>query len=318
MIAKSDNLLRIGHWCVNPLSGQLSRGDESVRLEARPLRLLLHLAARAGEVVSIDELLDEVWTGVVVTPDSVYQAITSLRRVLGDDPKQPAYIATVPRLGYRMIADVEPLGAARGADSVAATVVAPATVATPTVGTPQPALRSRGPLFAGIAIAIVLAFVAVYGFAGRQREEHAVEVGAAQSHPRSIGVVPFLDLTEGMHEETFADGMTEELIGKLSKVAGLKVPAPTASFFYKDKQVAVGEIGRALGVAYLLDGSVRQAGDRLRVSARLVRADDGFVLWSENYDRPLGDILMVQDDIATEVRKALLVEIDGAVRPQVN
>ena len=77
-----------------------------VRVEARTMRLLLYLADRAGEVVSIDELLKEVWSGVIVTSDSVYQAVASLRRVLGDDPEQPTYIATVPRLGYRMVAPV--------------------------------------------------------------------------------------------------------------------------------------------------------------------------------------------------------------------
>src|SRR5215510_2830050 len=98
--------LRIGAWRVDPATGQISRGAEVERLEARNLRLLLCLAQRAGEVVSIDDLLGEVWSGVIVTPDSVYQAVASLRRVLGDDPKQPVYIATVPRLGYRMIAGV--------------------------------------------------------------------------------------------------------------------------------------------------------------------------------------------------------------------
>ncbi|HEX4969731.1 MAG TPA: transcriptional regulator, partial [Steroidobacteraceae bacterium] len=94
--------LRIGDWLANPMSGELSRGEERVRLEARTMRLLLCLAERPGEVVSIDTLLSQVWSGVVVTPDSVYQAVAGLRRLLGDDAKQPAYIVTVPRLGYRL------------------------------------------------------------------------------------------------------------------------------------------------------------------------------------------------------------------------
>src|SRR3954469_10489968 len=96
----------MGAWRVDPAIGQISRGEETVRVEARTMRLLLCLAQRAGEVVSIEDLLNEVWSGVIVTPDSVYQGVTSLRRVLGDDPKRPTYIATVPRLGYRMIASV--------------------------------------------------------------------------------------------------------------------------------------------------------------------------------------------------------------------
>src|ERR1700704_287340 len=101
-------LLRIGAWCVNPTSGQISRDGETARVEVRTMRLLLCLAGDAGEVVSIDDLLNQVWSDVIVSPDSVYQAVTSLRRLLGDDPKQPTYIETVPRLGYRMVATVSP------------------------------------------------------------------------------------------------------------------------------------------------------------------------------------------------------------------
>ena len=100
--------LRVGAWCVDPRFGQISRQGEVFRVEARTMKLLLCLAGRAGEVVSVDDLLAEVWSSVVVTPDSVYQAVASLRRVLGDDAKQPEYIATVPRLGYRMVAAVSP------------------------------------------------------------------------------------------------------------------------------------------------------------------------------------------------------------------
>src|SRR5579859_4410090 len=99
-------MLRIGEWTVDPASGEMARAGEQARLEVRALRLLLYLAERQGQVVSIDELLTQVWPGVTVSSDSVYQAVTSLRRQLGDDPRQPSYIATVPRLGYRMVAAV--------------------------------------------------------------------------------------------------------------------------------------------------------------------------------------------------------------------
>src|ERR1043165_2868028 len=101
-------VLRIGDWRVDPRAGRISRGAEAVRVDARMMRLLLCLAERPGEVVSIEHLLTHVWAGVVVTPDSVYQAVASLRRLLGDDAKESVYIATVPRLGYRMVAAVSP------------------------------------------------------------------------------------------------------------------------------------------------------------------------------------------------------------------
>jgi len=124
-------------------------------------------------------------------------------------------------------------------------------------------------------------------------------------------VLPFLDLTEEMNHGPFADGMTEELIDKLSKIPGLQVPAPTSSFYFKGKKMAIAEIAKTLGVAYILDGSVRKSGARVRVDARLIRADHGYVVWSETYDRPLDDILMVQDDIAGEVTKALRASIEA-------
>jgi len=123
--------------------------------------------------------------------------------------------------------------------------------------------------------------------------------------------MPFLDLTEGMKEETFADGMTEELIDRLSKIPGLRVPPPTSSFYFKGKQITIADIAKSLGVAYVLDGSVRKSGARLRVATRLIRADSGYVVWNETYDRPLDDILMIQDDIAGEVTKALKTSIEA-------
>jgi len=144
---------------------------------------------------------------------------------------------------------------------------------------------------------------------------------AIASQPqKSIAVLPFLDLTDTMNEEPFADGMTEELIDKFSKIPGLRVPPPTASFYFKGQlwprshgtaQITIAEIAKKLAVAYVLDGSVRKSGARLRVDARLIRADNGYVVWSESYDRPFDDILMVQDDIAGEVTKALRASIEA-------
>ena len=122
-------------------------------------------------------------------------------------------------------------------------------------------------------------------------------------------MLPFLDLTEGMQEEEFADGMTEELIDRFSKLPGLRVPAPTASFYFKGKRIPLAEIAKTLGVGYVLDGSVRKSGPRRRITARLFCADSGYVIWSETFDRSCSDILAVQDDIANEVTKALRASI---------
>jgi len=272
--------LQIGDWRIDPQLGQMSRGTETVRLEARALRLLMYLANRAGETVGIEELLDQVWSGVVVTQDSVYQAITALRRLLGDDAKQPTYIVTVPRLGYRLIAPVR------------AAVEDPA-LAVPMLSVPTRARTTRR--IALVCAAIALAVISLFYW-----------LASATPDAKSVAVLPFLDLTsQAMDEEYFADGLTEELIDRLSSEAGFKVPSASASFYYKNQSLPPSRIAQELGVVYLLEGSLRESGDILRITARLTRAADGYVLWTTTYERPKADRLQIQDEIARKVAAAL-------------
>jgi transcriptional activator of cad operon len=178
--------------------------------------------------------------------------------------------------------------------------------------TPKTGLRRKAGLRWGAGAVLCSAIVIAFLFHGKVAKNNHSAAPAVAAHPeRSIAVLPFLDLTEGMHEEEFADGMTEELIDKFSKIPGLRVPSPTSSFYYKGKRIPVADIAKTLGVAYVLDGSVRKSGARLRVAARLIRADNGYVVWSETYDRALDDLLVVQDDIAGEVTKALRASIEA-------
>jgi TolB-like protein len=181
-----------------------------------------------------------------------------------------------------------------------------AQVPVPTSGT-----RARlALLFAATAIAFIAVVTGLLWRGAKLASNRASIASAANSQaPKSIAVLPFLDLTEGMKEEEFADGMTEELIDKFSKIPGLRVPPPTSSFYFKNKKVSVADFAKRLGVAYVLDGSVRKSGGRVRVAARLMRADTAYVIWSETYDRPWSDIVMVQDDIASEVIKALATSL---------
>jgi TolB-like protein/DNA-binding winged helix-turn-helix (wHTH) protein len=305
MVPKVTTTLRIGDWRVFPGACEIVRNGEAVRLEQRTMRLLLCLANRPGAIVSIDEVLNEVWAGVAVSSDSVYQAVASLRRVLGDDPKNPTYIANVPRLGYRMVAQV------------ALEPEAPETAeaGTETAGTPHSRAWSAGRLrlawAAGTAIVIcaaVGAFLLLRGPSAHANRQPA----AAASPSTSVAVLPILDLTPGMQDEEFADGITEELIDKLSKVPGFQVPPPTSSFALKGKQPSAAEAARALGVAYVLDGSVRKSGTWVRVDVRLIRASTGFVIWSETYDQPKSDILTIQDDISNKVTAALKASLGSA------
>jgi transcriptional activator of cad operon len=252
-------MMRIGDWSVYPATDEIARNGRAVRVEARTMRLLLYLAEHAGEVVSIEELLKEVWPGVIVTSDSVYQAVASLRRVLGDDPKQPTYIATVPRRGYALIASVGETAAATASGT------------------------HRSLLGAGVLVALAAAIALVLH---------------SQSTKTSIAILGFIDLTDGMTQEAFVDGMTDEIVDKLSKVPTFRVTAPMTP--------------KPEDATYVLDGSVRRSPTTYRIAARLSRADNHYVVWSETYDRPVGDLLAVQDDIATQVARALKASIDSA------
>jgi TolB-like protein/Tfp pilus assembly protein PilF len=171
------------------------------------------------------------------------------------------------------------------------------------------ALKSRRAW--GIAAAIVvLALVAAYFVTGRARLHWQIATTIPVA-AKSIAVLPFVDMSEKKDQEYFGDGMAEEIIDLLAKVPDLLVPARTSSFYFKGKSTKVPEIARELGVAQVLEGSIRRSGDRIRVTAQLVRADTGYHLWSETYDRPLDDIFKVQDDIANAVVQALQVTLMG-------
>jgi len=282
--------LRIGAWRVDPAAGQISRNGEVVRLEARSLRLLLDLAEHAGEVVSIDELLDRVWAGVIVTPDSVYQAVASLRRVLGDDPRQPLYIATAPRLGYRLVAPVSAWSDEAGAP--------------PGVRAPSRRLAIGGLAAAGLA-ALLLVWI------GPQALRQAGPRPAAAAGPVSVGVMPFLDLSAA-DEVVLADDVTEGLIDQLGKNPRLRTPGFRSSFLLRGKGKTPAQAAGALGVSYIVEGSVRLFGPRVRISARLIRPDTGFVIWVQTYDRPLLDVPQIQAAIARDVARTLLAGKAGA------
>jgi TolB-like protein len=173
------------------------------------------------------------------------------------------------------------------------------------------ASRGRLVLLATVIAALSIAVALALLLHGRATTTNHNAPAPANAPSKSVAVLPFLDLTtQDMNEEYFADGMTEELIDRLSKIGNLRVPSATSSFYFKGKQIKVADIAKSLGVTYVLDGSIRKSDNTLRVAARLLRADDGYVIWSETYDRPLDNKLKVQDEIAGEVAKALKASIN--------
>jgi TolB-like protein/DNA-binding winged helix-turn-helix (wHTH) protein/Tfp pilus assembly protein PilF len=317
--------LRIGDWMVDPNLDEISKNGEVVKLEPRTMRLLLYLAANHNRVVGLEELFDEVWPSVIVTTQSVYSTIAQLRHTLGCSGDSPAYISTVPKKGYRLIADVnDRLGTP--VSSVPATIIkdTPSQGIAASAEEPIPSLadgrpprntwsRTRrwamGVAALVITIAAVLVLMQLKHVAPQPSSRVEQKPVAAPEH--SVAVLPFIDMSEKKDEGYFADGLSEELISMLSQTPDLRVPARTSSFYFKDKPPPIADIARALGVRYLLEGSVRKSGATLRITAQLIRADNGYHVWSETYDRPVEDIFSIQDDIAESVVKALKVSLLG-------
>jgi TolB-like protein/DNA-binding winged helix-turn-helix (wHTH) protein len=300
MSGTDDPAIRIGEWRVDGAREQISRDGKTVKLERRSMQLLLCLAEHAGQILSVDQLLDRVWVGVVVTPDSVYQAVASLRRTLGDDPKKPTYISSIPRRGYSLVATVAPWS-----DSPEPTISDSPTVALDRAPAPFGLSRTRS---RGWRVAIATSCAALILSLWYLVENHRPLKPIPQ---KSIAVLPFVDLSEKKDQEYFADGMAEEILDRLVKIPDLRVPARTSSFYFKGTSTKVAVIAAELGVANVLEGSVRKSGNRVRVVAQLVRADNGYQVWSQSYDRELRDVFAVQDEIATAVATALQISLAG-------
>jgi TolB-like protein/DNA-binding winged helix-turn-helix (wHTH) protein len=273
--------MKIGAWIVDPESNLLERGERSTRVEPRAMDVLVHLAGRDGAVTSVEQLISAVWKGVIVSDGSVYLAISQLRQALGDTEKGASYIDTVPRRGYRLTVPVVPLG-----------------VESPPAIEPAGPKRKRAklPVAAGI-LAAVLVMAALTWSLRPAPTEH------------SVAVLPFADLSPDGDHAYFADGVTEEVLNRLARIRDLRVIGRTSSFQLRGQGGDSRALGEKLGVAHLLVGSVRKAGDRVRITAQLSEARTGEQLWSQSYERKVDDIFAIQDEIAKAVAAAMQVKL---------
>lgn len=241
-----DRALTFGRYRLEPRSGLMS-GTREVHLTPKALALLSFLAERPGDVIAKEELFGAVWPETTVGDAALVTCIQELRKALRDDARQPRYIETVHRRGYRFMPKTSYADKVSGHD---------------------------GPVL------------------------------PLPDRP-SIAVLPFANMSDDPDQDHFADGISEDLITGLSRIRWLFVIARNSSFVYKNRAVDVKEVSRALGVRYVLEGSVRRAGNRLRITAQLVDAISGGHHWAERYDRELGDIFAIQDEITRSVAGAI-------------
>jgi TolB-like protein/DNA-binding winged helix-turn-helix (wHTH) protein/tetratricopeptide (TPR) repeat protein len=317
---------RFGVFEVDERRGEIRKRGARLRLRGRPFDILLILLERPGELVNRDELRSRLWTAdtFVDFDHGVNTAVNRLREVLGDTADNPRFIETVPRKGYRFIAPVvvlpvhepwsEPVPAAAAAIPEAA-VVPSALIAIPTET--EAALPSSVPVQASPAtpiarswrrwltrVAIIMMAAAAGSVLWMRGRPSAPSSGLASAR---LIVLPFENLSGNTDQEFFSDGFTEELIAELGALEPdrLGVIARTTSMRYKGVSKDVGQIRSELGVDYVLEGSVRRAGDRLRITAQLVDTASQTHLWSESYDRQASDVIGIQTDVAMAIAKSL-------------
>jgi TolB-like protein/DNA-binding winged helix-turn-helix (wHTH) protein/Tfp pilus assembly protein PilF len=289
----------------------LQRGERSLRLERLPMELLILLVDRRGELVSREEIAESLWgKDVFLDVDhSINVAVRKIRVALRDDFDNPRFVETVIGKGYRFAAAVTSDG---GSSSQAEAPPIPLTaqpVSQPTL-LPEPVVSKdtmhRRVVLAGAAVIVVLALAFVLNRVRRDAK------GITQPPIRSIAVLPLRNLSGDPTQEYLADGMTEALIGRLAAIHDLRVISRTSVMRFKDTQLSVPEIARMLQVDAIVEGSVMREGNRMRVTAQLIRAAVDAHIWAGEYHREYRSILEVQE----EVTRSIVEQIEVNLTPE--
>jgi TolB-like protein/DNA-binding winged helix-turn-helix (wHTH) protein len=279
---------------IRPSASEAIRGGKAQHVEPRVMQVLVALARAAGSVVSREELIRRCWDGRVVGEDAINRCMSRLR-ALADrgDGTRSFHVETIARVGYRLLA----------------TAGVATNDAAPVAGSAVPR-RKRVALAAFAALALVaLAGTLAYRFASRTPAP-----GPASVAEPSIAVLPFQNLSADADAAYFAAAIQDEILTRLAKIGSLKVVSRTSAVEAAKASGTLADIARTLGVANVLEGSVQRSGDTVRVNVQLIRAATDTHLWAEKYDRPLDDVLQVENDIAGSIVTVLAARITPGER----
>ena len=281
-----------GPFVLDPVEKRLLRDRNPVALPPKALETLLALVEHRGHIMEKGQLLELVWPDAFVEEATLTQNIFTLRKALGDSPDGHQYIETVPKRGYRFVAPVkvlEPGGLAEIAEL-------------------RPLARlARKPFLWALAGVLVAVTAAGLYFRARSRESKP-ESSAGRI---TLAVLPFQNFTSDPQQEYFSDGLTEEMITQLGGLnpERLGVIARTSAMHYKGTSKTASQIGRELGVSYLVEGSLRRDGSRVRISAQLIRVSDQMHIWAQDYDRDFRDSLALESDVARDIAAQIQLKL---------
>ena len=308
----NSNLYQFGEFSLNGQSRALMRGGEAVPLTPKALDVLLLLVQNSGRIVTKDELMKAVWPDSFVEESNLTQTIFMVRKAL-DETADRRYILTVQGQGYRFLVPVTETAntiAEIEAPEIDGPVPPPSPGSAPDIQLPSRKRGARERKAAFVACAAVALVVIVASTLWIWRSRH----GAVEQPGRTmLAVLPFENFTGDPGQEYFSDGLTEEMISQLGNLdpAHLGVIARTSVMHYKHSQASIPQIGKDLGVQYVIEGSVRRDSERVRITAQLIQVKDQGHLWAREYDRDLGHLLELQAEIARELANEIEFSLSG-------
>jgi TolB-like protein/DNA-binding winged helix-turn-helix (wHTH) protein/tetratricopeptide (TPR) repeat protein len=311
---QSPAVRRFGAFEINRQSGELRKNGMRLRLSGQPFQVLSVLVERAGELVTREELNSKLWPAdtFVDFDHGLNNAVARIREILDDSSESSRYVETVPRRGYRFIApltDVAPRTPTVAELTPVSAGVMPvqASRASVLAVTKRTASSRQWMVLAGVTVlAALVAGVLLYQ--GRRATSNR------QPAVRSLAVLPLKNLSGDPSQEYLADGMTEELIGRLSMIRGLRVISRTSVMQFKDPRISMPQIAKILGVDALVEGSVIRDGSRVRVHAQLIRGATDEHFWSETYNRELRDALTLESEVTQSIAQRVEVTVTGEER----
>jgi TolB-like protein/DNA-binding winged helix-turn-helix (wHTH) protein/tetratricopeptide (TPR) repeat protein len=282
---------RVGAWMVDPSLNSVSCDGTTVRLEPKVMQVLVCLAENAGQTIAKETLFKSVWPDTFVTDDVLKHSIFELRRVFSDDPREPKFIQTVAKRGYRLIAPVSATGKA-----------APPKEASSIVAEPKRAPRRTLQLSLGGAFGIAILLGAVVSF---WKIWPRFSNSGTTPQIRSIAVLPLQNLSADPAQEYFSDGMTDALITDLAQIGSLKVISRTSSLLYKQTNKSLPEIARELGVDGIVEGTVQRSGDRVRITAQLIYGPSDKHIWANSFEGDMGNVFTLERDVTQEIARQI-------------
>jgi TolB-like protein/DNA-binding winged helix-turn-helix (wHTH) protein/Tfp pilus assembly protein PilF len=301
---------------------RVTRAAAEIALPKLSFDLLLVLIRAAPAVVSNDDLMAQVWPGLVVSPETVSQRVKLLRDALGDDPRAPRYIAGLRGRGYRLIPEVRSI-----AENSSYTPPQPSPAQSGSAESPplrplevemtsQPRARARTRVILGVVTALALmgtATYAVFALRPQPAAPKADSVNVVGLPPRTVAVLPFQNLSSDPANKYLALGMAEMVLNRLASVSELVVIARASSFKAAEGSVDARETGKVLNARYLVEGGVQREGEKLRVTARLIDAQSGAQLQALHFDRALADVFSIQDEIAEKVAEKVAAALEASL-----